>query len=124
MTRLQQHIDAASVFGTHRIIVELTGVAFPIKRLMKALSMKLLDNFSKELYRIVWFKTTTGMIVLVAGNRFLPLIVERHFEHYNTGAVQEFRVVCSTKGTKTFAKAAKLALADYVPSYRSYASSR
>lgn len=120
---LQDYIDTLSMHGTHRIVIALVGEQIPVKRLCKALKMRIQDYVGLHQHRISWFKTKHGLVLMVSGNRVVAEVVEKFLAGY-TGAFQEFQVLYAGTGSKVFEHVVGDALADYVPCIRSYGASR
>lgn len=123
MTRLEQRIEELSKHGTHRTIIELTGGTYPIKGFMQALKRKLLDTFDGFHHKVLWFKTSDGLVLMVAGSRFVPSVVDSHLASYE-GAHQEHSVIYTGYSSSKFRAVASKMLSDWQFSYRSFGGSR
>ncbi|WP_207265146.1 hypothetical protein [Pseudomonas sp. GW101-3H06] len=120
---LMNYIETLSQHGTHRIVATLVGDQIPVKRLCKALKMRIQDYVGLHQHRIAWFKTTYGLVLMVSGGRVVAEVVEKFLAGY-TGAFQEHQVLYTGVGSKVFVQAVSDALINYVPGNRSYGASR
>lgn len=120
---LQNYINGLSQHGTHRTIATLVGDQIPVKRLCKALKMRIKDYIGLHQHRVAWFKTTQGVVLMVSGNRVVAEVVDKFLQTY-AGAYQEHQVLYAGVGVKIFERASISALVDYVPGNRSYGASR
>ncbi len=120
MTTLEKHISNIAEYGTHRIVALLTG-QFSVRRAMNAIAMKLRRYGIKE-HKTVWFRTATGVVVVVAGGCIVPMLVEKHLSQYPR--FEQVEVLYEGVGTKRFNET----VADYMKgnnfSVYSFASSR
>jgi hypothetical protein len=121
-TPLQRHIHAVSTYGTHRVVVKLTGKDITLKPMMQALKAKLSYTLDSRPL-IVWFKTRDGMIVMVAGDQLVTSVVPTHFEAYE-GVYEESTTLYAGRGSKVFCDIIVEQMKHYLPSRRSFASSR
>lgn len=120
---LQNYINTLSQHGSHRMVATLDGEQVPVKRLCKALKMRIQDYVGMHQHKIAWFRTRQGLVLMVSGSRVVTEVVEKFLSGY-TGAFQEFQVVYTGTGSKVFVQTVNDALADYVPGNRSYSESR
>lgn len=123
MTRLQQRIKELSEYGTHRTVIKLTGGTYPIKGFMQALKRKLLDTFDGFYHKVLWFKTSDGLVLMAAGSRFVPTVVDSHLASYEGGHQEHSVIYTGHSSTKFHAVASEL-LSDWQFSYRSFGGSR
>lgn len=120
---LIKYIETLSQHGTHRTVATLVGDQIPVKRLCKALKMRIQDYVGLRQHRISWFKTTHGIVLMVSGGRVVAEVVEKFLAGY-TGAFQEYQVLYTGVGSKVFVQTVNDALVGYVPGNRSYGASR
>ena len=123
LTALNGYITTLSQHGTHRAIAVLNGEKIAIKPLCQALKMRIQEYLGVHQHRIAWFKTRTGVVLMVSGNRVVTDVLEKFLSTY-TGSFQEHQVLYTGTGVKLFKAIANDAFADYVPCTRSYGASR
>jgi hypothetical protein len=120
---LQDYISAIAQHGTHRAVATLIGDQIPVKKLCKALKMRIQDYIGVHQHRVAWFKTSSGIVLMVSGSRVAAEVLEKFLASY-TGAFQEFQIQYIGTGKKVFSQAVDIELADYVKDGRSFGASR
>ena len=120
---LQNYITAQSQHGTHRVVAALVGQDIPVKKLCKALKMRIQDYVGMHQHKIAWFKTAQGLVLMVSGSRIVTEVADKFLQEY-AGAYQEHQISYAGTGTKVFERVVSEALSDYVPCVRSYGASR
>ena len=120
---LRDYITTLSQHGTHRTVATLVGDDIPVKKLCKALKMRIQDYIGVHQHRVAWFKTSSGIVLIVSGSRVAAEVLEKFLDSY-TGAFQEFQIQYIGTGKKVFLQAVDIELADYVKDGRSFGASR
>lgn len=121
--RLDQYITEASVHGSHRIAVLLKGDSIGIKRLCKALKMRIQDYVGVGVHKVVWFKVAGGIVLIVSGNRVCTEVTEKFLSGY-TDAHDDYQVLYAGTGTRVFNKVIAVAIEHREKAARSFGSTR
>lgn len=121
---LQDHIAMLSQHGTSRAVSTLTGEDIPVEALCKALNERIKYYVPADSHRIAWFKTTQGLVVMVAGDWIVTQIFAKFLATYKGGCLHSSEVMYSGRGVQVFKQAVNAALADYMKCRRSFGASR
>jgi hypothetical protein len=120
---LSQYIAEASVHGSHRIAVLLKGDAIGMKRLCKALKMRIQDYVGAGIHKAVWFAVAGGVVLIVSGSRVCTEVTEKFLSGY-TDAHDDYQVLYTGTGTKVFNHIVGVAIEHREKSARSFGSTR
>ncbi|MEB0149047.1 hypothetical protein [Pseudomonas sp. CCC2.2] len=124
MSNLQHYIQQSATHGTHRTVVLLEGDSIPIKKLCKALKSSIQYMLGTGVsHRAVWFKVTTGIVLIVSGSRLTIDTTMRFLDNYS-GAFQQHHQLYSGRGSKVFITTVGQQFTNYDKTPRSFGGSR
>jgi hypothetical protein len=118
---LHEHIQQAAEFGSNRTIIRIAARNINVIKTIKALKDKLRYTLGEQDVRVVWYKTTYGLIIMVAGSLAVSSVAQLHFMK---GAIGEASILFAGSGSRVFSKIATSAMKDHEQCLHSFASSR
>lgn len=121
IAKLHEHIQQAAEFGSNRTIIKIKARNLNVISAIKALKDKLRYTLGEYDARVVWYKTTYGLIVMVAGSLVVSSVAQLHFLK---GSIGQASILFAGSGSNVFSDIATRAMKDHKQCLHSFASSR